>query len=389
MIETPRTHEHAFINALRALAAFWVLAYHCMQWGGWSRWALLPSAKLAVDLFMMISGFLMAANASVRRDREPLNQRSSWVRFWVRRFFRIAPAYYVALALTLIFGEYLTAGSRAVQSLRPEDWAAIHYDPTARDSSIASVLMHVSFLFGLHPGYASSVGLPDWSLSLEMQFYFIFPFLFLAMERAGFRRVGLTAGVCSMLLGSAIASRIYFPEPSLLFFKFQYFIAGILIFRALRAEEDEVERIALAAVAVLLVSGAPGYYGSQVVWLPLLAVAMLALGWMETRGITPPAISRVVRSRVVRFASDTSYSVYLFHLMFVSIGGLILQSHRELFLPWRSSARAGLLLLFVAACSYPLGYVIHRFVELPGIELGKRLLSRKTMSPRKAASVSV
>ena len=133
---------------------FWVLASHCMQWGGWSRYALLPSAKLAVDLFMMISGFLMAANASVRRDREPLNQRRSWVRFWVRRFFRIAPAYYVALALTLIFGEYLTAGSRAVQSLRPEDWAAIHYDPTARDSSIASVLMHVSFLFGLHPGYA-------------------------------------------------------------------------------------------------------------------------------------------------------------------------------------------------------------------------------------------
>ena len=173
-----------------------------------------------------------------------------------------------------------------------------------------------------------------------------------------------------MLLGSAIASRIYFPEPSLLFFKFQYFIAGILIFRALRAEEDEVERIALAAVAVLLVSGAPGYYGSQVVWLPLLAVAMLALGWMETRGITPPAISRVVRSRVVRFASDTPSSVYLFHLMFVSIGGLILQSHRELFLPWRSSARAGLLLLFVAACSYPLGYVIHRFVELPESNLG-------------------
>ena len=46
--------EFAFINLFRAIAAFWVLAAHCMIWGGWYG-VPLPSAKIAVDLFMMIS----------------------------------------------------------------------------------------------------------------------------------------------------------------------------------------------------------------------------------------------------------------------------------------------------------------------------------------------
>ena len=60
-----------FINVFRAGAAYWVLCAHCMIWGGWF-WLPLPPAKSAVDLFMMISGYLMAANASARSRAEPL-----------------------------------------------------------------------------------------------------------------------------------------------------------------------------------------------------------------------------------------------------------------------------------------------------------------------------
>ena len=250
--------------------------------------------------------------------------------------------------------------------------------------------MHVSFLFGLHPGYASSVGLPRLELEPGDAVLLHIP---LSFSGNGARRFPTCWPDCRRVFHAArqrncVANLLPGTVTPVLFSIPVLHKAGILIFRALRAEEDEVERIALAAVAVLLVSGAPGYYGSQVV----AATARSRYAGTRVDGdarhhapcnLTCGALTRGT------LASDTSYSVYLFHLMFVSIGGLILQSHRELFLPWRSSARAGLLLLFVAACSYPLGYVIHRFVELPGIELGKRLLSRKTMSPRKAASVSV
>ena len=84
------------INLFRATAAYWVLIGHCRIWGGWQEF-WVPDGKMAVDLFMVISGFLMAAHAIDRAPKEPLsgdsNWRSNWRRFWIRRFFRIAPAY--------------------------------------------------------------------------------------------------------------------------------------------------------------------------------------------------------------------------------------------------------------------------------------------------------
>ncbi len=69
--------EFKFINFYRALAAFWVLCAHCVIWGGGKdMWC--PSPKIAVDLFMVISGFLMTANAASRAAREPMEKKTSW-----------------------------------------------------------------------------------------------------------------------------------------------------------------------------------------------------------------------------------------------------------------------------------------------------------------------
>ena len=109
------------IAALRALAAFWVLAAHCMIWGGWYG-VPLPSPKYAVDLFMMISGFLMVAQADARGTAEPLSQGRNRLRFWLRRYFRLAPAYYLALGLAVVTAPYFLAGYQALQDLNPSAW---------------------------------------------------------------------------------------------------------------------------------------------------------------------------------------------------------------------------------------------------------------------------
>ena len=68
-----QNNNTGFLDGLRALAAFSVLTCHCMIWSGWpgSGIPLLPGpgmlAKMAVDLFMIISGFLMAYNAEAPR----------------------------------------------------------------------------------------------------------------------------------------------------------------------------------------------------------------------------------------------------------------------------------------------------------------------------------
>src|SRR5512139_1058013 len=92
--------EISYLNGLRGVAALWVLVAHCMIWGGWTL-TPIPDAKIAVDLFMMISGFLMVTNAGQRATAEPMERPSSWISFYVRRFFRLAPAYYLSLWLAV------------------------------------------------------------------------------------------------------------------------------------------------------------------------------------------------------------------------------------------------------------------------------------------------
>src|SRR5262245_8428382 len=117
--------DFRFVRFFRALAAFWVLTAHCVIWGGWYG-VPLPSAKIAVDLFMMISGFLMVATT----QREPMDDPMNRSRFWLRRFFRIAPAYYVVLLLVVVAQGPFLDGYRALQALSAERWGTGGpYDP--------------------------------------------------------------------------------------------------------------------------------------------------------------------------------------------------------------------------------------------------------------------
>jgi peptidoglycan/LPS O-acetylase OafA/YrhL len=374
--------EFAFIKCFRAIAALWVLSAHCMIWGGWYG-IPLPSGKIAVDLFMMISGYLMAANASARSDYEPLMSLRNWLRFWLRRFFRLAPAYYLSLALAIVSSRYFLAGYQKLQSLNPGRWPAGDvYDPARIEYTWSNIMLHLSFLFGLSPTYSYSTFLPDWSLSLEMQFYFVFPALLLATEKLGLIRSTIFIGVPALICGFGISRTIQYYEPSLLLFKLNYFLAGIMLFRFLAVDTSRRKRLTLALCAILLVC-IDLQYGMQLVVLPLLLLAMLILGWLEAAHRTPKLMSSIINSRIIRFASDTSYGVYLFHGFFISASGLIISSQKNLLAlpPWQ---RVLLLFMFVALSAYMTAYLSFRVIESPGIRLGKRAIEK--FAPSSAGS---
>ncbi|MGE3972825.1 MAG: acyltransferase family protein [Porticoccaceae bacterium] len=366
--------EFAFINFFRATAAFWVLSAHCMIWGGWYG-IPVPSAKIAVDLFMMISGYLMAANAFARNHFEPLTTSRNWLRFWLRRFFRLAPAYYLSLALAIVSSSYFLAGYQELQHLNPARWPAGGvYDPTRVEYTLQNIILHLSFLFGLHPSYSFSTFLPDWSLSLEMQFYFVFPALLFLMHKSGFIRISIFVGLPVFFVGYEVSRFIHYYEPSLLFMKLNYFIAGILLFRSLRVDVSRHRRYALALCAAMLVS-LDFRYGRQLIVLPSILLSMLILGWLEAKNRTPISLSSLVNNRFIRFASDSSYGVYLFHGFFISAFGLLISSQPSL-LSLPPSQRVFIMFLFVATSTYLTAYMVYRFVELPGIRFGKHMIEK-------------
>lgn len=356
------------IAALRALAAFWVMSAHCMIWGGWYGLPL-PAPKYAVDLFMMISGFLMVAQADARAGTEPLAVAGNRARFWTRRFFRLAPAYYLALGLAVVTAPLFLAGYQSLQDLNPEQWRhEVVYRPSLIDYSPTNILLHVTFVFGMLPQWVATTMLPDWSLGLEMQFYAVFPFLLLAFNRFGLPAIAVTAGVS---LAAAWAARRHFviTEQSLLVLKLHFFLAGMLICRA--------KRWPMVVAALLLASLDRKLAG------PFLALLMFLLVRQESLGRLPA----ILRGRVVHFASDTSYSVYLFHGFFLSACGLIIARWPAL-QQLAPSLRVAAIFVFVTVGAYGTGWLIYRRVELPGIEFGRRLIQRwprRTATPGAAA----
>lgn len=376
--------EFEFINFFRAIAAFWVLAAHCMIWGDWYG-IPLPPPKMAVDLFMIISGYLMAANAFARNSFEPLSSIRNWFRFWLRRFFRLAPAYYLSLAIAIVTSSYFLGGYQELQKLNPVKWPSGGiYDPANIEYSLKNVMLHPSFLFGLLPSFSFSTFLPDWSLSLEMQFYFVFPALWLLMNKFGFVRAALYIGLPTIIVGFGVSKLVHYSEPSFILLKLQYFIAGILIFNTLSHVCNGRVRLAFGACAVFLVS-LDYRYGSQLVVLPLLALSMIIVGWCEAENRMPPWIRHLLNSRLTRFASDTSYGVYLFHGFFISASGLIISSQPEL-LALPAYLRVVLMFLFVSTCAYMTAYAVFRCVELPGISFGKAVIQRTLPTKTKQAS---
>src|SRR5438477_6188480 len=82
------------LDGLRGIAALWVLLDHCLLLTGYSL-PVIDMPDLGVDHFMMLSGFLMVFHYHLRAQAEPWDAPHTWAKFWLRRFFRIAPLYYV------------------------------------------------------------------------------------------------------------------------------------------------------------------------------------------------------------------------------------------------------------------------------------------------------
>ncbi len=367
--------NYKFIDFFRAIAAFWVLLAHCMIWGGWYG-IPLPSAKIAVDLFMVISGFLMASTNIDKNGSCMLLDFRSWIYFWIKRFFRLAPAYYLSLFLAIISSDYFLAGYKLLQNLNPTIWIdGGVYDPMRIEYSLTNILLHISFLFGLYPSWSFSTFLPDWSLSLEMQFYFVFPILILIMLKKGVLKIGFLICILFIPIGILISHYFQFYEPSLLFFKLQYFIAGIILYSIISGKELLVRKVFKLLSAILLILCEFNYnYGMEIITLPILLIFMFVFGYIEMNNYSRVIIS-FINFKIIKFASDVSYGVYLFHGFFISLSGYLITSN-EFLLSLNPSLRVLFLFTFVVIMSYSFAYFVHRLVENPGIAFGKKIVNK-------------
>src|SRR4051794_8568611 len=313
-MKTVANHTRPEIQALRAIAVGIVVVYHF-----WPR--LLPGGFVGVDVFFVISGFLITSQLL----REV--GRTGWISmsgFWARRARRILPpALFVLLfcAVATILFVPLNYWQQFFSELRAsttygQNWhlasAAVNY--FSADDPVSPV-EHF------------------WSLSAEEQFYVVWPLVILLVAaitrighvRAGRRSIGLVIAsltLVSLAYGiertAADPAAAYFVTPTR---AWEFGAGGLLALFA--AGPREGRRALVSAWAGVAAIGFAAVTFSDSTAFPGVAALLPVLGAVLVIHAGAP----ILRARPVQFLGDISYSVYLWHLPFLVLAPFVIHAN--------------------------------------------------------------
>ncbi len=361
-----------FLDGFRGFAALWVLASHCLILSGYSL-PILSKGKVAVDIFMVMSGFLMVFHYFKREATEPWAHSRTWFKFYIRRFFRIAPLYYVLFTIALLFGSFLGECRQSIAGVFPGS-----HTPVDRyiDHSFANIFTHVTFIFGFLPNFAFTTPLPDWSIGLEMQFYFIFPFLMLFLRKHAYILPTILISLLCFVV-SKFFLKYAFPMPSFLPLKVHLFFIGILLATAhadyISKQHSKAKILALFAIVI------SGFLQEKIIL--LVACVMFGILFYDEQnyrvGLSRPLnfLKAILGSRIATFMANVSYSVYLLHLLVVlPLAAWLIRN--ESYLQAHGASRFLILFCITIVPTYLISWFFYKFVEQLGIAWGKTVVSK-------------
>lgn len=301
----------ADIDGLRALAVLLVVAYHAYP-------SIVPGGFIGVDVFFVISGFLVTG--IVRRGGDgSRGSILSPIQFYVRRINRIFPALIVVLLCCLLAGWFL---------LFPQEYRklGIHVRSAAG--------FFINFVFFAEAGYFDLRSeekplLHLWSLGVEEQFYLVWPLFFLLLRRWS---VDLRKGVVAFMVLSFLLNlaTVFWSPPAAFFlpiFRFWEMGAGGLIAllpeRQGQSEKRRVESLYGILGVLLIIAGgflvppAAAYPGAWAI-IPVLGAFLVVAAPPNT------AFNRAILSSApVVGLGLISYPLYLWHWPLLSLGKIV------------------------------------------------------------------
>lgn len=314
-----KSTQYSHLNALdgfRASLALWVYLGHLAAATGFQNY-ILDRHPLAVDLFMVLSGFLMI-HTWKQSNEEYRFFSSATLSFYGNRFFRIAPLYYFLLLICYLLAPSLAKMHDETLQLIPPIWAQDikGYLPQTswNFNNFTWIWTHFTFLFGLVPGMENSTPLPDWSLSLEMQFYLVLPLLLISLKKTPIVILAaisaILAVVSPILFGNYLDAGLitHFGQPSFLPYRLNAFIAGMVPAFYLQLNTIQLSRqkkALLIASALLCI-------------MPLSKPVIIIYGLFIILVLNKaPRISFALSIAPLRFLGKISYSIYLCHVLIV------------------------------------------------------------------------
>jgi peptidoglycan/LPS O-acetylase OafA/YrhL len=302
------------IEVLRAVAISYVLLAHwlphLLRMLGIGDSALgFLGLTAGVDLFFCISGFVIASSALAELESGPSVSIAQYAGpFWIRRIFRLWPsAWFWALVPLVLAFCWNRSGAFGSPRLATYDaiFAVLNFE-------------NIHYYFCLQTQSCGPLGV-YWSLSLEEQFYWIFPLLIFAVSRRILIALLLAAAIVQIVLSRP--NSFSSGSPSLLWLlRSDAICLGILLalFKTTRfyhlppiLRSQRSGRVTTAGLFVLLaIIGSPALHLS--VATGVLAIVSTALVWIA--GFNQDLIlPRTPFDTVVLWIGSRSYSLYLVH----------------------------------------------------------------------------
>lgn len=332
------------IDGLRAIAVLGVVLYHACP-------GALPGGYVGVDIFFVISGYLIT---QILYDK--MQTRSfSLLDFYVRRIKRIAPAFFFVITVVLFAGFFI---------ISPSAYLGLS------QSAAFAVAAVPNIYFNLNTGgyFDSSTDqmplLHTWSLGVEEQFYFVFPWILFLSTYVGLGRKGtiyflillgvLSFGFCVGKISS---------DPSDCFYLLPYRAWELLLGSLLAIWAPVVSKRgasnALGVVGAAMIAFPMMFYSKQTLFpgaaalAPCAGAALVIAAGQVREGMS----RRFLSSQPLVKIGLISFSVYLWHWPIIAF--------MNYFSTIGVSDLGSVGRIMVALCSLPLGYLSWKFVECP------------------------
>ncbi len=330
------------IDGLRAVAILSVVGFHAFP-------DIVSGGFVGVDIFFVISGFLITRLIVRELDTGTF----SLVSFFARRVRRLLPAAAVVYAATVAGGWYI---------LLPDAFRELGV------SLGGASLVYANLVFYKLAGYFNSPAhekplLHTWSLSIEEQFYLIWPLLLMLLLQFLPRRAVLALSVVALLVSLAIAQYMLGHDQRFAFYLLQAraweLLTGAVLALTLATSIVRLGTASsevLAWVGLLLIGGSILLLNSRSPFPGVLAVPacvgtviLLASSQQHL-----PSACRLLAIRPMAFVGLISYSLYLWHWPILSL------AHYS-----NERAPQGLELLFLLIASVVLATLSWKLVERP------------------------
>jgi peptidoglycan/LPS O-acetylase OafA/YrhL len=269
------------LDGLRAICIVFTLFNHIE---GVPKYIL---GSVGVDIFFPLSGFLITG---LLLDDDWRDLRG----YYVRRFFRIVPVYYLSLLLTALFtviGHKFGIGESKKSQLE--------------------IIIIPSILFSREIVESSTLFGQAWTVGIEEKFYIVWPLLFMAMNRIRFQVLFLFV----FLVGT-------------LFLENEYFIRGyggialgcisaLVFFKYGKAVATKYS-IALFAMAYYFC------YASNFHWRNL-AISFAAAVWLPSLYCGKSVAAQLLAIRPIAFLGKLTFSIYMFHVLIFFVVKIVLK----------------------------------------------------------------